>query len=83
MTATAPLFFFVVVLLVFMGSAAAADYTVTAGGSIQDAINNAIGGDTIYVDHGAYIENVELNKTVVLFGAGAVVMAADISTPAS
>lgn len=73
--------FCLLVLVVFAGGAAAADYTVTAGGSIQDAINNAIDGDTIYVDPGAYIENVEVNKTVDLFGAGAVVMAADISTP--
>jgi len=36
--------------------------------SIQEAINAASSGDTIYVKNGTYYENVEVNKTVSLIG---------------
>jgi parallel beta-helix repeat protein len=36
--------------------------------SIQEAINAASSGDTIYVKNGTYYENVEVNKTVLLIG---------------
>ena len=36
--------------------------------SIQDAINNAIEGDTIYIKIGTYVENPIVNKTVSLIG---------------
>lgn len=36
--------------------------------TIQEAINNAIEGDTIFVRNGTYYENVVVNKTVSLIG---------------
>jgi len=36
--------------------------------SIQDAINDASNGDTIYVNSGVYHENIYINKTINLFG---------------
>jgi len=36
--------------------------------SIQEAINAANPGDTIYVDNGTYYENIYINKTVALVG---------------
>jgi len=36
--------------------------------SIQEAINNADHGDTIFVSSGTYYENVVVNKTVSLIG---------------
>jgi parallel beta-helix repeat protein len=38
--------------------------------SIQEAINNANEGDTIFVGNGTYYENVVVNKTVSLIGNG-------------
>ncbi len=35
---------------------------------IQDAINNASNGDTIFVYNGSYLENILINKTVNLIG---------------
>jgi nitrous oxidase accessory protein len=40
-----------------------ADYT-----RIQDAIDNASDGDTVYVYSGEYIENIKVNKRLSLFG---------------
>jgi parallel beta-helix repeat protein len=36
--------------------------------TIQEAINNASAGDTIFVHNGTYYENVVINKTVTLIG---------------
>ena len=36
--------------------------------SIQDAINNAVEGDTIYIKKGTYVENPVVNKSVSLIG---------------
>jgi parallel beta-helix repeat protein len=36
--------------------------------SIQDAINNAITGSTIYVYSGKYYENISINKSITLIG---------------
>ena len=36
--------------------------------TIQEAINNAFNGDTIYVKAGTYYENVVVNKTILLIG---------------
>jgi parallel beta-helix repeat protein len=36
--------------------------------SIQDAINNAVAGDTIYIKKGTYVENPVVNKSVSLVG---------------
>ena len=36
--------------------------------TIQDAINNASNGDTIYVFTGTYYENIQINKTLNLIG---------------
>ncbi len=37
-------------------------------GTIQEAINNAAEGDTIFVYNGTYVENVVVNKTISLIG---------------
>jgi parallel beta-helix repeat protein len=39
--------------------------------TIQEAINNAVDGDTILVEAGTYHEHVLVNKTVTIIGAGA------------
>jgi parallel beta-helix repeat protein len=36
--------------------------------TIQDAINNASDGDTVFVEKGTYNEDIEINKTVSLLG---------------
>lgn len=36
--------------------------------SIQDAINNAVDGDTVYIKKGYYVENPIVNKTISLIG---------------
>lgn len=36
--------------------------------SIQDAINNAVEGDTIYIKKGTYVENPVVNKSISLIG---------------
>jgi parallel beta-helix repeat protein len=36
--------------------------------TIQEAINNAVDGDAIYVRAGTYYENVVVNKTIILIG---------------
>ncbi|HDN50490.1 MAG TPA: hypothetical protein ENG06_01795, partial [Thermoplasmatales archaeon] len=55
------------------------------GALIQDAVDNASNGDTIYVWNGTYHENVEVNKTVSIIGNGSqncIVQAADSNKPA-
>jgi nitrous oxidase accessory protein len=51
-------------------SVKANDYTihVQAGQSIQEAINNASAGYTIFVEKGVYSENVVVNKSIALIG---------------
>jgi parallel beta-helix repeat protein len=36
--------------------------------TIQDAVNNAVGGDTVFVYNGTYVENVVVNKAISLVG---------------
>lgn len=43
-------------------------WIVNAGESIQEAINNASSGDTIFVHNGKYYEHVVINKSVSLIG---------------
>ncbi|MFC2005974.1 right-handed parallel beta-helix repeat-containing protein [Chloroflexota bacterium] len=51
--------------------ASAADLNVHPGDSIQDAINAASAGDTIYVDSGTYVENIIWeNKDISIIGSG-------------
>jgi len=62
--------------LLLAGGARAATITVNASGGadytrIQDAINNSNNGDTITVAAGTYYENVVVNKSVSMVGAGA------------
>jgi parallel beta-helix repeat protein len=40
------------------------DYT-----TIQEAINNAVSGDTVFVNPGTYIENVVVDRSILLVGA--------------
>ncbi|MFA5363724.1 MAG: NosD domain-containing protein [Candidatus Bathyarchaeia archaeon] len=40
-------------------------------GSVQEAIDNAQVGDTVYVKHGVYHENLSVNKTLSLVGENA------------
>ena len=59
-------------LLFFMGSARAATINVPGDQpTIQAAVNAASAGDTIVVAAGTYNEDVLVNKTVVVQGAGA------------
>ena len=50
------------------------------GTPIQDAIDGAGAGDTIYVHAGAYVENVDVNKRVTLIGDGADVVTVRVAT---
>ena len=47
----------------YVGGSGAGNYS-----SIQDAINNAITGSTIYVYSGKYYENISINKSITLIG---------------
>ncbi|HUW85745.1 MAG TPA: protein kinase, partial [Methanoregula sp.] len=53
-------------------AAAAAEYTVASSGadftSIQAAINQALPGDTIFVNSGTYLENLLIEKKIDLIG---------------
>ena len=74
--------------LLLMGGAEAATITVNASGGamytrIQDAINASNNNDTIIVAAGIYNENVIVNKSVNLTGAGANVTIINASDPNS
>jgi pectin methylesterase-like acyl-CoA thioesterase len=59
-------------MLISVGSVSAATYNVPGDYStIQAAINAANPGDTINVSAGTYTENVDVNESVNLVGAGA------------
>lgn len=49
--------------ILYVGGSGPGNYT-----KIQDAIDDASNGDTIFVYNGAYLENVVLNKTINLVG---------------
>jgi parallel beta-helix repeat protein len=49
--------------VIYVNDSGGADYT-----TIQEAIDNANPGDTVYVYNGTYYENVVLNKTINLIG---------------
>jgi parallel beta-helix repeat protein len=58
-------------LLVVIRSAEADSRTITVPddyASIQEAIDNALDGDTIYVKKGVYVENPVVNKSISLVG---------------
>ena len=46
------------------------DWHVYPGDSIQDAVDSASDGDTIYVHAGTYVENVDVDKKLNLIGDG-------------
>ena len=64
-----------VLLLACAGTAAGAELHVYEGDSIQDVIDGAGVGDSIYVHAGTYDENVDVWKRVTLVGDGADVVA--------
>ena len=63
----------VAAVLACAGTAAGATWGVYpgAGTPIQDVIDGAGEGDTIYVHAGMYVENVDVDKQVTLIGDGA------------
>ncbi len=82
LTTGAALALLFIVLIVMVGSAEARIITVDDSGGanytkIQDAIDNATEGDTIWVWEGTYYENVVVNKTVSLVGNGSEVTTID------
>ena len=58
-------------LLVSVGTAECATWHVYPGDAIQEAIDGAGEGDTVYVHAGTYTENVVVNKPLTLIGDGA------------
>jgi len=61
-----------VVVLAAAGVGAGAEWHVNpgAGTPIQDVIDDAELGDTIYVHAGTYVENVDVDKRITLIGTG-------------
>lgn len=64
-------------LIILHGTRSPDDIIVDVNGSgdyttIQQGIDNASSGDTIYVYQGIYVENVLVNKTVTLIGNGTI-----------
>ena len=63
---------FLFLMSVCVHPVAAAEHTVAPSGaefvSIQEAVDWASGGDTIFVESGTYFETVILNKKIILMG---------------
>lgn len=73
-----------VIMLLFFIPAASAEVFHVGGTTIQNTINIAADGDTIYVHPGIYIENVIVDKSVILLGCGSgvtLIQAAHSSRP--
>ncbi|PXF61641.1 MAG: hypothetical protein C4B59_03590 [Candidatus Methanogaster sp.] len=72
-------------IAVFCGTASADTLTVCSSGcdytKIQDAVNNAAVGDTIFVYNGSYTENVDVSKELTLQGEGADVVTVTAASP--
>ena len=66
----------VAAVVVAAGVGAGAEWDVYPGDSIQDAIDGAGEGDTIYVHAGTYVENVDVWRRVTRIGADAIMEAA-------
>jgi len=69
------LFLILIFLFFFIGTASAKTWYVDDSGgadftSIQDAVNAANKGDTIIVKDGTYIENVKVNKSLIIRSEG-------------
>jgi Right handed beta helix region len=55
-------------VLTARSAATAATFTVSAGGSISNALSSASSGDSVLVEEGSYMENVTLKGGVALLG---------------
>ncbi|SES99864.1 parallel beta-helix repeat (two copies) [Methanococcoides vulcani] len=63
--------------LMSIGTAAATEWNVYPGDSIQDAVYGANNGDTIIVHPGVYTENVDVNKELTIKSSSHAVVVAD------
>ncbi len=64
-------------------SAGATDWNVFSGGSIQDAIDSANDGDTIYVHAGTYSGSMNVSRQLTLVGDGSDVVTVIAKSPRS
>ena len=62
------------IALLFLLPEAFTDNFIVENGSIQDAINSAKDGDTIFIKEGFYRENIIVNKSIKIFGIGRVII---------
>ena len=67
---------FLIVLIALMKSPTveAAEISVSVGDSIQEAINQALTGDTIFIQEGTYTEELTIDKSITLRGEEGVVI---------
>jgi hypothetical protein len=75
---------FMAIVILFLGNNAEAVVIVDqAGGgdylTIQEGVDNAIPGETVYVWDGSYNENITIDKPVILIGNGSVTTIIDAS----
>jgi len=66
----------VVLAMAGVGAGATWDVYPGVGTPIQDAVDGAGAGDTIYVHAGTYDENADVDKRITLIGEGAIMEAA-------